>query len=148
MSCQFGPRQFGNEDQGWVVHFIIAAHRNRPINIYGDGKQVRDILFIEDLVRAFRTAEANIGKTKGHIFNIGGGPDNVISLLELVAELESLTGHKIPLNFSDWRPGDQPVYVSDIRLAAKDFGWQPRITKLEGVRRLLDWVRGNENLFD
>ena len=148
MSCQFGPRQFGNEDQGWVVHFIIAAHKGRPITIYGNGKQVRDILFVDDLVRAFRTAEAAIEITRGQVFNIGGGPANAISLIELVASLEQMTEHKMSLTYSDWRPGDQPVYISDIRLAESVFGWKPRVSKHEGVSRLLAWVRENDGLFD
>lgn len=147
MSCQYGPRQFGNEDQGWVAHFVIAAHQGRDINIYGDGKQVRDILYIDDLVRAFRMAAQSISKTAGKIYNIGGGRDNTISLLELVADLEQLVGRKIPLHFGDWRPGDQPVYISDIRRAAEDFGWTPQISKSRGVRLLLDWVRSHPALF-
>jgi CDP-paratose 2-epimerase len=147
MSCQYGPRQFGNEDQGWVAHFIIAAFKGRDINIYGDGKQVRDILYVEDLVRAFLMAAQNISKTAGKIYNIGGGRENTISLLELVADLENLVGRKIQLHFGPWRPGDQPVYISDIRRAAEDFGWAPSISKSEGVRKLLEWVRTNADLF-
>jgi CDP-paratose 2-epimerase len=148
MSCQYGPRQFGNEDQGWVAHFVIAANKGQDINIYGDGKQVRDILYIDDLVRAFRTAAAAISKTQGRIYNIGGGRANTISLLELVEALEGLVGRKINLTFGPWRPGDQPVYISDIRLAAQEFGWEPAIPKLEGVERLLGWVRDNSALFE
>ena len=147
MSCQYGPRQFGNEDQGWVAHFVIAAHKGRDINIFGDGKQVRDILYVDDLVRAFRAAAKNIDRTAGNIYNIGGGRPNTISLLELVALLEGFTGRKINLRFGEWRPGDQPVYISDIRRAAADFGWQPQVAKDEGVRRLLEWVRANDSLF-
>ncbi|MBX7244181.1 MAG: SDR family NAD(P)-dependent oxidoreductase [Candidatus Sumerlaeaceae bacterium] len=147
MSCQYGPRQFGNEDQGWVAHFVIAANRGDGLSVFGDGKQVRDILYVDDLVRAFRMAESAIEKTKGRIFNIGGGRENVISLLELIEQLESLTGRKIPVSFGDWRPGDQPVYISDIRLAEQVFGWKPQVSKTDGVTRLLEWVRQNEGLF-
>jgi CDP-paratose 2-epimerase len=147
MSCQYGPRQFGNEDQGWVAHFVIAAHKGRDINIYGDGKQVRDILYVDDLVRAFRAAVKSIDRTAGRIYNIGGGRPNTISLLELVALLEEQVGHKINLRFGDWRPGDQPVYISDIRRAGAEFGWTPQVSKQEGVRRLLEWVRANDRLF-
>lgn len=147
MSCQYGPRQFGNEDQGWVAHFAIAAHKGKDISIYGDGKQVRDILYVEDLVRAFRAALGAIAVTRGKIYNIGGGRANTLSLLELVGHLEGLVGRKITLHFGPWRPGDQPVYISDIRLAGRDFGWTPQISKEEGVRRLLSWVRENEALF-
>lgn len=148
MSCQYGPRQFGNEDQGWVAHFIIAAQKGKKLSIYGDGKQVRDILYVDDLVRAFRGAIQAIDTTRGKVYNIGGGRENTISLLELVAYLEEMVGRKIELSFGDWRPGDQPVYISDIRRAEQEFGWKPQISKLEGVRRLLEWVRENAGLFD
>lgn len=148
MSCQYGIRQFGNEDQGWVVHFVIAAHFGKDINIYGDGKQVRDMLFIEDLVRAFRMATDKIDDIKGDIFNIGGGPDNVMSLLELVAQMEETTGQKINLKFDDWRPGDQPVFVTNVTKAGERFGWQPTISNREGVNRLHEWVKANEGLFE
>lgn len=148
MSCQYGPRQFGNEDQGWVAHFIIAANKGKGLNIYGDGKQVRDLLYVEDLVRAFDMAVSNIDKTAGKIFNIGGGRSNVYSLLELIAYLETMLGRKIPTTFGDWRPGDQPVYISDIAYARETFGWAPQISKEEGVRRLLDWVKANPSLFE
>lgn len=147
MSCQYGPRQFGNEDQGWVAHFVIAAEKGRDISIYGDGKQVRDVLFVEDLVRAMRAATDNIETTRGRVYNIGGGPPNAMSLLELIALLEELVGRKIPLHFGEWRPGDQPVYVSDIHRARKDFGWSPQVSKEEGIRRLLEWVRANKEMF-
>jgi CDP-paratose 2-epimerase len=148
MSCQYGPRQFGNEDQGWVAHFIIAAHKGRDINIYGDGKQVRDVLYVEDLVRAFRMATSQIEVTKGKIYNIGGGPANTLSLLELISMIEELMGRKITLHFSDWRPGDQPVYISDISAASADLDWQPRISARDGVSKLYAWVRQNDALFE
>lgn len=148
MSCQYGPRQFGNEDQGWVAHFIIAAHKGRDISIFGDGKQVRDILYVDDLMRAFRTALDQISTTAGKIYNIGGGRSNTISLLELIDQIESLVGRKTNLHFSDWRPGDQPVYISDVALAKQDFGWSPTISKSEGVEKLYQWVRQNDALFD
>ncbi len=147
MSCQYGPRQFGNEDQGWVAHFVIAAHQGRPISIFGDGKQVRDMLFVDDLVRAFRMASLNLSQTSGKVYNIGGGSANVMSLLELVAHLEKLTGKSIDVTFGDWRPGDQPVYISDIRAAEADFGWKPTVDREAGVERLLKWVRGNSEIF-
>ena len=147
MSCQFGPRQFGNEDQGWVAHFVIAACKGDKINIYGDGKQVRDILYIEDLVRAFRMALENIEKTQGRIYNIGGGRDSVISLLELIALLEKLSGHEIETTFGSWRPGDQKVYISDNRKALAEFGWKPLNSKIEGVTKLFHWVNKNHSIF-
>ena len=149
MSCIYGPRQFGNEDQGWVAHFIIAAINGRPITIYGDGKQVRDILFIDDLVRAFRLAVEKIDVTAGQIFNIGGGPANTLSVWhEFGPILQKLKGDKLAVSFQDWRPGDQPCYVSDIRKAATLMGWQPQVDRENGIRRLWDWVMANRSLFE
>jgi len=147
-SCIYGPRQFGVEDQGWVAHFIISAVFGRPITIYGDGKQVRDILFIDDLVDAFLAAAKNIKSTGGRVYNIGGGSKNTMSLLEFIVLLEKAIGRKIPLKFKGWRPGDQKIYISDIRLAQKDFGWRPKIDFKKGIRLLLGWVASNKGLFD
>jgi CDP-paratose 2-epimerase len=143
-SCIYGYRQFGVEDQGWVAWFTIASVVNRPITIYGDGKQVRDILFIDDLVNAFDMAYQNIEKTSGQIYNIGGGPDNTLSLLELLGILEKSTGKKIDVGFSDWRPGDQKVFISNIQKALTDYGWMPEISVNAGVRKLYDWVSQNK----
>jgi CDP-paratose 2-epimerase len=147
MSCIYGLRQFGNEDQGWVAHFIISSVLNKPITIYGDGKQVRDILFIDDLVRAFDLAYKNIKRTKQQVYNIGGGPKNAISLLELIEFIEKLIGRRIKYKFSSWRPFDQKVYISNINKAKEDFGWEPKISKEEGIRKLFDWVNENKSLF-
>lgn len=141
MSCIYGERQFGNEDQGWVAHFARSALTNQAITIYGDGKQARDVLYIDDLLDAFENAIKGISLTSGKVYNIGGGSGNVISLLELVAMLEALVGHVIPFSFSQWRPGDQKVYVSDIRQAAQDFGWRPHICVSDGVQRLVAWLK-------
>lgn len=146
-SCIYGTRQFGNEDQGWVAYFTISSILNKPITIYGDGKQVRDILFVDDLVRAFDIASENMNKTKGQVFNIGGGPKNTISLLELIGLLEKITKNKIKLSFDDWRPFDQKVYISDIRKAKKTFGWEPKNTKEEGIKKLLEWVNSEKKSF-
>lgn len=147
MSCIYGARQFGTEDQGWVAHFIISAVTGRPIKIYGDGKQVRDLLYVTDLVRAFRLAVERIDTTAGQVFNIGGGPANALSVWQefgpLLAELK---GEKLDVSFSDWRPGDQPCYVSDIRKAADWLGWSPLVDRENGIRRLWDWVVSNEGL--
>ncbi len=149
MSCIYGTRQFGNEDQGWVAHFVIAAEMGQSLAIYGDGKQVRDILFVEDLVRAFRVAGDNIDTTIGQVYNIGGGAANTISVWrEFGPLLEKLCGRGIPVTYGDWRPGDQLVYVSDIRKAARDFGWKPQISKDEGIARLHAWVSENRGLFE
>jgi len=145
MSCTYGIRQFGNEDQGWVAHFIISSFFNKPIVIYGNGKQVRDILFIDDLVRAFELACQNIEKTKGRVYNVGGGIKNTISLLELLDLLKSF-GLKPEYTFDDWRPADQKVYISDVKKAT-EFGWEPKIPPEEGVKKLLEWVKQNKRLF-
>ncbi len=146
-SCIYGQRQFGIEDQGWVAWFAIAAALGKKLTIYGDGKQVRDVLFIDDLVRAYGLAFEAIKKTGGQIFNIGGGPQNTMSLLELLGFLEEFSGKKIDVGFSDWRPGDQPVFVSDISKAEKFFGWQPKVGAKEGVKRLYEWVSKNPEMF-
>jgi CDP-paratose 2-epimerase len=148
MSCIYGPRQFGTEDQGWVAYFVIASLLNWAITIYGDGKQVRDILFVDDLVRAFDLATEHIGVTAGQVYNIGGGPDNTIAIWQEFGEvLRDLIGREIPVKHGDWRPGDQLIYVSDTRKARRDFGWQPQVGRLDGIRRLLCWVENNLDLF-
>ena len=148
MSCIYGPRQFGNEDQGWVAHFIISSILNRPLIIYGDGKQIRDILFVDDLINAFTLATKKIDAIKGNIYNIGGGYKNTMSLLELIEKIEDNLGKKINYSFDKWRPGDQPVYVSGIEKAYKDFGWKPNINKDEGFNRLFTWISEHKDLFD
>jgi CDP-paratose 2-epimerase len=147
MSCIYGPHQFGNEDQGWLAHFVIAALLDRGLTIYGDGKQVRDALCVLDLVRAFDLAAQHIDRAAGQVYNIGGGPDNTVSLLELIGMLEARLGKEIPLVYADWRPGDQRVYISDIRKAREDFGWAPRLTVRQGLDQLLMWIESNSDLF-
>lgn len=146
-SCIYGYRQFGIEDQGWVAWFTIAAALGKKITIYGDGKQVRDVLFIDDLLNAYDAAIENIEKAKGQAFNIGGGPENTMSLLELIAFLEKFFNKKIKLKFSDWRPGDQPVFICNINKAKKLLGWQPKISPEKGVELLYEWVKDNIDLF-
>lgn len=149
MSCIYGPRQFGNEDQGWLAHFIIAAVTGRPLTIYGDGKQVRDVLFVDDLVRAFQLAEERIDATAGQVYNIGGGPGNALAVWHDFARiLGDLIGRRPEVSFGDWRPGDQRCYVSDIRKATRDLGWEPRVDKAAGIRRLWQWVLENRRMFD
>jgi CDP-paratose 2-epimerase len=146
MSCIYGTRQFGFEDQGWVAWFVIAALTGQPLTIYGNGKQVRDMLFVTDLVQAFeKFIQSNI---QHGVFNIGGGPKNTASLLEFISRLEKKTGKKIPLRFEDWRPSDQKVYISDIRKVEKTLGWKPAITWEEGQERLTEWVMQNKALFE
>ncbi len=144
MSCIYGPRQFGNEDQGWVAHFVRAAVEDRPIVIYGDGKQVRDILFIDDLVDALLRAQEQMPALSGQAFNIGGGPANAISLLELLALIEQRAGVRPAHAFRPVRPGDQLYYVSDIRRFAAATGWRPRVGVNDGLDRLTRWI---ENRF-
>ncbi len=147
-SCIYGPRQFGIEDQGWVAWFTIATLADKAISIYGDGKQVRDVLFVDDLVQAFKMATEQIETTKGKIYNIGGGSSNTMSLLELVEFLKEYHGKDITPAFGDWRPGDQPVYISDIKKAKNEFGWAPTVDAKEGVKRLTAWVKENRHLFE
>ncbi|HEY4649885.1 MAG TPA: SDR family NAD(P)-dependent oxidoreductase [Pontibacter sp.] len=140
MSCIYGPHQYGNEDQGWVAHFAIRAIEGKPVSIYGNGKQVRDILFAEDLVDAFLLALEHMPTIKGNAFNIGGGPENTVSLLELLKTIGKYRGKKIPLSFGDWRPGDQHYYVSDTRKFQKATGWYPKHNVQEGVAKLYQWL--------
>lgn len=145
MSCIYGTRQFGNEDQGWVAHFVISSFFNRPLVIYGDGKQVRDILFVDDLIRCFELACKNIKKTKGKVYNIGGGANNTISLIELLDLLKNF-GLNPKHKFNDWRPADQKVYISNVN-KAREFGWYPKIKPEEGIKKLLEWIKENKSLF-
>lgn len=147
-SCIYGYRQFGVEDQGWVAWFIIAAVLKKPITIYGDGKQVRDVLFIEDLIAAYDMAWNQIDTTAGKVYNIGGGAPNTISLLQLLSFLETEEGLPVTPSRDDWRPGDQPVYVSDIQKAADEFNWSPQIGWATGVSKLVAWVRENRAMLE
>ncbi|MFW5967903.1 MAG: NAD-dependent epimerase/dehydratase family protein, partial [Persicimonas sp.] len=140
MSCIYGPRQCGTEDQGWVAHFLISALQDDEITIYGDGKQVRDILFVDDLVDAFLCAERDIDRLAGRAFNVGGGPNNTISLLELVDMIESLDDRPPRVRFDRWRPGDQRYYVSNNSRFSEATGWEPTIDRRTGVERLYDWL--------
>ena len=140
MSCIYGPRQFGTEDQGWVAHFILRALRGESITLYGDGRQVRDVLHVDDLVNAFLLAEQNAQALAGRAFNIGGGPSNAISLLDLLDRIEELQGHRPGLALDDWRTGDQRYYVSDTRAFEQATGWHARIAAREGIGRLYDWI--------
>jgi len=146
-SCIYGYRQFGIEDQGWVAWFIIAVQKGHPITIYGDGKQVRDVLFIDDLIEAELSAIGQLQRTAGQIYNIGGGPDNTMAVwTEFGPLIEELSGRKIAVTYSNWRPGDQPVFVCDISKARRDFGWAPRVNVRTGIRLLYEWVAANPDL--
>jgi len=141
-SCIYGPRQFGIEDQGWVAHFLICGLMKKPITIYGTGKQVRDLLYIDDLIDLGLKCVENIGKVKGEIFNVGGGKENTLSLLELLDIMEE-KGVKPEVKFSQARPGDQKVFIADIRKAKKLLGWKPTISVEVGIEKLLHWLEGN-----
>ncbi|SJZ93576.1 NAD-dependent epimerase/dehydratase family protein [Consotaella salsifontis] len=144
MSCIYGPRQFGTEDQGWVAHFLIKALRGEPITIFGNGKQVRDILHVADAVAAYRTVSANIGKVSGQAFNLGGGPANAVSLKLVLEEIARLTGRKVALEHGDWRQGDQFYFVADTRKLAAALGWRAEIGWRDGMRDLTEWLRSGE----
>jgi len=141
MSCIYGPHQFGTEDQGWVAHFLIRALEDQPITLYGDGMQVRDVLFVKDLVQAFLSAERHIGEIAGQAFNMGGGPGNTISLLELIDLIGQIHGQKPVVTFNDWRTGDQRWYVSNTRKIEAATGWRARVNVRDGVARLYNWLQ-------
>ena len=146
-SCIYGPRQWGIEDQGWVAWFVIAAVTGRPITIYGDGKQVRDVLYIDDLLDAFDAALTRMDVAAGQVYNIGGGPEHAISIWqEFGPLLERVLGRRIPVQYGLWRPGDQKVYISDIRKAQRDLGWKPKTSLEEGLTRLVRWVQEHRDL--
>ena len=148
-SCIFGPRQFGIEDQGWVAWFVISAVLGRPITIYGDGKQVRDLLWVDDLLDAYDLAVESIDRTAGGVFNLGGGPENTLSVWsEFKPLLEAATGNPMEATFGDWRPGDQKIFVSDITRYGEHVGWRPAVGPAEGIRRLAVWVEANRVLFE
>jgi CDP-paratose 2-epimerase len=141
-SCIYGYHQFGEEDQGWVAWFIIAAIKGWPITIYGDGKQVRDVLFIDDLLDAFDAAVEHIDVAAGQVYNIGGGPRFTMSVWEEFGELlAKYHGRRVKVSYGPWRPGDQRIYVSDIDKARRELGWEPRVGVEEGIGRLYQWVK-------
>ena len=148
-SSVYGPRQMGVEDQGWVAWFVIAAVTGRPIAVYGDGKQVRDVVFIDDLLNVYDAAIAHIDVAAGQVYNVGGGPTRTMSVwTEFGRILQDLTGEPIAVSYSGWRPGDQRIYVSDIGKARRDLGWEPQISVEGGIRLLYDWVLANSELFE
>jgi CDP-paratose 2-epimerase len=147
-SCIYGIRQFGVEDQGWLAWFVIAAVLNQPITICGDGKQVRDVLYVDDLIEAMLRAVRHSEKTQGRVYNMGGGPQNSISVWrEFGPLLSELAGREIETVQDDWRPGDQKVYISDISKARRELDWEPEVGVREGVGRLYEWVKENTQLF-
>lgn len=140
LSCIYGPHQQGNADQGWVAHFALQTLRQQPLTIFGDGCQVRDVLFVDDLVDALVTAMQNIGCLAGQVFNVGGGSGNTVSLLELTARLAGHLGLPAMVRHAPWRQGDQRYYVSNVSKLARATGWSPRVGVDEGLRRLHAWL--------
>lgn len=139
-SCIYGPHQHGNEDQGWLAHFMKQALAGKGVTVYGDGRQVRDALFVEDLVDAFQAAYRRRAKAAGRIYNVGGGPGSTLSLRELLDWIGARAGRRLPVSWGAWRPGDQKVYVSDIRLIGRELGWRPTTGLPQGLERLWSWL--------
>jgi CDP-paratose 2-epimerase len=139
-SCIYGAHQYGTEDQGWVAHFVHSILNKRPLTIYGDGTQVRDLLDARDLSVLYQSAINNIERTRGEVYNVGGGPPNQRNLLEVIDLIGELTFSKPTFTFSDWREGDQTFYVSDITKAKQDLGWEPQISFDRGLRDLIAWA--------
>ena len=139
MSCIAGARQFGNEDQGWVAHFLYSALNERPLKIYGDGCQVRDVLCVEDLMNAFDAVRRNLDTTAGEVYNVGGGPGNSVSLLELIEQIEKLTGRSLRYKLEPPRPGDQLLYITDFSKLKQHTGWHPRMSVRQTLMAIHDW---------
>jgi CDP-paratose 2-epimerase len=146
MSCIYGPRQMGTEDQGWVAHFLIRALEGRRITVYGDGCQVRDVLDVGDAVAAYRAALARIAQVKGRAYNLGGGPANAVSLRQVLAAIEGIVGHPLDVGFEEWRAGDQRYYVSDTRRVAADLGLTAPLPWRQGLVRLAEWLAESRGL--
>jgi CDP-paratose 2-epimerase len=147
MSCIYGDRQLGTEDQGWLGWFIIATLLGKPITIFGDGKQVRDVLFISDAITAY-DAFVNSKSLSGEVFNLGGGVEHNISVMEALDAIERITGNKPAISHSNWRAGDQKVYISDTSKAKTKLDWSPRVTTNAGIKKLINWTRANIDLFN
>jgi len=147
MSCIAGPQQFGNEDQGWVAHFLYSALQGNRIVIYGDGRQIRDVLCVDDLLCAFDAVRLNQKNTSGQTYNVGGGASNTVSLLELMEEIRRLTGRRLEYETCPMRPGDQLVYVTDFAKLRRDTGWRPQVSLRETLERMYAWWKRNRELF-
>jgi len=142
----YGPHQFGIEEQGWLAWFCNALLFNKPVTIFGNGKQVRDVLYVDDLIRAYDSALKNIKKTRGKPYCIGGGSNYYLSIWELFKILEKISGKKFNYSFGPRRQGDQKIYISDINRIKKDFGWKPEVSPKEGIKKLYNWICQNKNL--
>jgi len=147
LSCIAGPRQFGNEDQGWVAHFIYSAIEKKPISVYGNGRQIRDVLAVEDLLRAFSAAYDNRDRTAAQVYNIGGGADNTISLLKLIQLIDTMLHLHLEYHFRPARPGDQSIYITDFSKFAKHTSWLPERSVEQTVYDIYHWYKNNEHLF-
>jgi CDP-paratose 2-epimerase len=141
MSCVYGTRQFGTEDQGWVAHFARALLAGSPITIFGDGWQVRDLLWVEDLVDAMQKASDRAEEVPGEVYNIGGGEENAVSVRTVIDRLTAISGSRVPLQMADWRPGDQRIYVSDTTKAQRFLGWRPTTHWTVGLEKMIDWLK-------
>ena len=139
-SCIYGSHQYGTEDQGWVAHFVHSILKDRPLTIYGDGTQVRDLLDARDLSALYSTVIDKIGITRGQVYNVGGGPPNQRNLLEVIDQIGEITGKRPQFSFSAWREGDQKFYVSDVDKARHDLGWEPKVDFDRGLRDLIAWA--------
>ena len=146
MSCIYGPRQFGTEDQGWVAHFLIRALKGEPISIYGDGRQVRDVLHVDDAVAAYRLVLDRMDALSGRAFNLGGGAANAVSLRGVLDAIGRIAGRPPEFSFHDWRQGDQPWFVADTARLREATGWQARIGWQEGLGGLAEWLSENRDL--
>jgi CDP-paratose 2-epimerase len=140
LSCVYGRRQFGTEDQGWVAHFARSLLAGSPITLYGDGHQVRDILWIDDLVTAMREGMRRIDRLGGEVFNLGGGPRNAVSVRQVIDRLAEITGREVPVRTAPWRPADQRIYVTGTGHAERLLGWRPTVGWRQGLERLVDWL--------
>jgi CDP-paratose 2-epimerase len=147
MSCIAGEMQYGNEDQGWVAHFLYTALRGNPLVIYGDGRQVRDVLYVGDLMRAFEAVRIALPTTAGQIYNVGGGPENTTSLIELIAEIEALTGKRLKHTQDRRRPGDQLIYVTDYSKLMRDTGWKPRCSLRQTLQAIHEFWNEHPEIF-
>lgn len=144
----YGPSQFGIEEQGWLAWFVNAILFDKKVTIYGDGKQVRDVLYIDDVLKAYDKAFENIKRTNGKAYNIGGGKEFSISIWQLIDILEKLSNKKIKYKFGPWRDGDQKIYISDFSKAKKEFGWSPKISCEQGIESLFNWCLENKSLIE
>jgi CDP-paratose 2-epimerase len=140
-SCIYGAHQYGTEDQGWVAHFVHSILNDRPLTIYGDGTQVRDLLDARDLCALYSIVIDKIDQTRGEIYNVGGGPENQRNLLEVIEQIGELTKRKPQFTFADWREGDQTYYVSDITKSKSDLDWAPRVAFDQGLLDLIKWAK-------